>query len=202
VRLRLGLTVGLALVVLLTACGIPVDHSPRVLDPKGMPSALVDGTPTTQLHESGQLAEVRIFLVGSAGSAQVMRSVKVSVPEGASIVSQATAVLQALIAYLPSSSKASAGLTNAVPSNLHILGANLDGNVLELDLSHIDSSVGSTLQRLAFAQMVFTATDLNGIDFVRFRLAGQPAQVQIDSGSSKAGAAISRADYRQLASNH
>ncbi|HVN50238.1 MAG TPA: GerMN domain-containing protein [Acidimicrobiales bacterium] len=183
--------------VVLSACGIPVDHAPRLLARSDLPGALVSGTSTTEVHEHGQMAEVRIFLVGAVGSNPVMRPVETLVPEANSMVSQAKAVLGALIAYLPS--PRTSGLSNAIPSNVHILDASLQGDVLDLDLSQIDLSVQSTLLRLAFAQMVFTATDLDGIDFVRFSIEGAPIQVQIDSGTSSTGAAISQADYHQLA---
>jgi spore germination protein GerM len=192
---------GLALALLVVACGIPVDNSPRVLARKDLPGALVDGTPTTITSNSGAMVELPIYLIRNVGPAQgtqVMTSRRVPVPVANSLVSQAEAVLRTLIAFQPSSYKATAGLNNDIPSNLRILSASLDGNILELDLSQIDSSVQSTLLRLAFAQMVFTATDLIGIDRVRFSIAGQPTQVLLDSGTSKAGEAIGRGDYHQL----
>ena len=188
-------------VVVVAGCGIPVDHSPRVLARKDMPGALVDGAPTTTAPPTnGEMVALPIYLVRNAGSRPSLRSVRVAVPVRGSIVSQAEAALEALIAFQPSSTKVAAGLANEIPPNLRIHDASLDGNVLELDLSQIDSSVQSTLLRLAFAQMVFTATGLNGITHVRFSVGGQPAQVLLDSGTSTAGAAIGRGDYHQLAS--
>jgi spore germination protein GerM len=189
---------GVAIALAVAACGIPVDHSPRVLDRKDLPGALLAGTSTTLTKGSGSMVALPIYLVRNVGSTQVMRSRKIAVPAETTIVAQAEALLRALIAFQPSSSKATAGLTNDIPSNLRILDASLDGNVLELGLSQIDSSVQSTLLRLAFAQMVFTATDLIGIDRVRFSVAGQPAQVLLDSGTSEPGAAIGRGNYHQL----
>ncbi len=102
-----------------------------------------------------------------------------------------------LIAEQPASSGATKNLTNTIPSSVHILGLKLDGGVLDLDVSNLDN-VESTQQRLAFAQMVYTATDLPGIDAVRFSISGRSAQVPLDTATSKLDQAIDRGDYAQL----
>ncbi len=112
-------------------------------------------------------------------------------------VAQARILLTRLIAEQPSASSGTPDLTNAIPPTVKILDAKLDGGVLELDVSKLDAVEG-TQQRLAFAEIVFTATGIPGIDSVRFMIAGLPAQVPIDNSTSKAGQAITRADYHQL----
>ncbi len=184
--------------LVVVACGIPTDHSPRLLDRHDMPAALSAGTTTTQLHGSGGFQSLKIYLVRTTPTRTVLQPVTVEVAEKSTIVSQAEAVLAVLIADQPSSRPATASLTNAIPSNLRILDASLDGNVLELDLSHLDSTVVSLQQKLAFAEIVFTLTELNGIDAVKFSIVGQPAQVPLDSGTSPAGAAIDAGSYPQL----
>jgi spore germination protein GerM len=184
------------------SCGIPTDHSPRLLDRRDMPAALSRGTTTTQVHTTGGSLATKIYLVRNTAGRSVLQPVTVEVSEKTTIVSQAEAALEALIADQPASRPATASLTNVIPSTLHILGASLDGDVLELDLSHFDTSIVGGQQKLAFAEMVFTLTELNGIDAVKFSLAGQPAQAPVDSGASTAGAAIRRRDYRQLYPSH
>jgi spore germination protein GerM len=197
---RRGLLAGAVavLAILVAACGIPVDHSPRVLDRRDMPAALTGGSTSTTQRASGALVSLHIYLVRNIGSDQGMQRVSVEVPEKNTIVSQAEAALNALIADQPSSRPSTANLTNAIPSSVRIRGVSLDGNVLELDLSHIDSAVVAGNQKLAIAQMVFTATDLTGINAVSFSNDGQPLQVPLDSAISKAGAPIRRDDYHQL----
>ena len=102
-----------------------------------------------------------------------------------------------LIAEQPAASGATKNLTNTIPSSVRILGLKLDGDVLDLDVSNLDN-VESTQQRLAFAQMVYTATDLPGIDAVRFSISGRSAQVPLDNATSKLDQAIDRGDYAQL----
>jgi spore germination protein GerM len=184
------------------SCGIPTDHSPRLLDRHDMPAALSVGTTTTQVHGTGAFQSLKIFLVRSTTNRTILQPVTVEVAEKTTIVSQAEAVLDALIADHPSSRPATASLTNAIPSNLRVLDASLDGNVLDLDISHLDSSIVSLQQKVAFAQIVYTLTELNGIDAVKFSIVDQPAQVPIDSGTSPAGAAITRGNFRQLYPDH
>jgi Sporulation and spore germination len=183
------------------SCGIPTDHSPRLLDRRDMPGALTGATTTTLIHPGGSVA-LKIYLVHNTASRTVLQPVSVEVAEKSTIVSQAEAALQALIAAQPATRPATATLTNVIPSATRILHASLDGDVLDLDLSRFDLQIVATQQKLAFAEMVFTLTELNGIDAVKFSLAGQPAQAPVDSGASTAGAAIRRRDYRQLYPSH
>jgi hypothetical protein len=183
---RIGASVALVVAGLVAAgCGIPTDHSPRLLDRRDMPAALSAGTTTTLVHPTGGFQSTRIFLVHSTPTRTVLQPVTVQVAEKATIAAQAEAALQVLIADQPASRAATANLTNVIPSNTRILGASLDGDVLDLDLSHFDTQIVSTQQKLVFVA-------------VKFSLAGQAAQVQLDSGTSTAGAAIRREDYRQL----
>ena len=177
-----------------SSCGVPTDHSPRAIARGDLPAVLA-GTSTT-LNAGPETVRLHIYLVRNAGSNATMKGVWVTVRNESSTTSQATAVLQRLIADAPPSSGPTAGLTNAIPPTLKILDADLHGNVLDLDLSPL--SVENAQQRLAFAEMVYTATDLTGIDAVRFSVSGQAAQVPLDTSISGAGAAITRASYRQL----
>ena len=68
-------------------------------------------------------------------------------------------------------------------------------------MSNLDN-VESTQQRLAFAQMVFTATDLPGIDAVRFSISGRRPRCRWTTATSKLGQAIDRGDYGQLEASH
>ena len=62
-----------------------------------------------------------------------------------------------------------------------------------------------TQQRLAFAQIVFTATGLAGIESVRFSINGRAVQVPLDNSSnpgqpasSNAGQSVSRDSYQKF----
>jgi hypothetical protein len=185
--------------IVVVACGIPVDSSPRTLSRGALPKALT-GSTTSEAPGTGTVVAEEIFLVRTNGNAQVLTPVPLDgIPLKSSNIAQARDLLTRLIGQQPAPSSVSADLTNAIPTTVRVLGARLDDDVLELDVSNLDT-VESTQQRLAFAEMVFTATGVIGIDAVRFSIDGLPAQVPIDNSTSTAGAAITRADYRQLTS--
>jgi spore germination protein GerM len=191
---RASLAAALVLGLVATACGIPVDHSPRVIDRHDEP-ALLAGTSTT-VGGKGDQTRVRLFLIRNNGSNnQQVQGVWVDVDNESSTEALAREALQRLIAYVPPTS-ASHQLTNAIPQTLRVLHTDLDGDVLNVDVSSFN--VENQTQRLAFAELVFTATDLNGIDSVKFTINGNGAQVPLDKSTSTAGAAIDRRDYSQL----
>jgi spore germination protein GerM len=186
--------------IVVVACGIPVDSSPRTISRGALPKALT-GSTTSQPPGTGTVVTEEIFLVRSNGNAEVLSPVVLDgIPLKSSNIAQAQDLLTRLIEQ-QSSPPSGNNLTNAIPSTVRVLGARLDDDVLELDVSNLDT-VESTQQRLAFAEMVFTATGVIGIDSVRFSIDGLPAQVPIDNSTSTAGAAITRADYRQLTSGN
>ncbi len=88
-------------------------------------------------------------------------------------------------------------MTNAIPPTSQVLNASLDGGVLDLDLSDLGAVEGSG-QRLAAAQIVYTATALPGIAGVRFSIDGEPASVPLDDHASDVNQVITREDYPSL----
>ncbi len=190
--------VGLALVVMAGSCGIPTDHSPRPIAQGALPAALKpQTTTTTQIVLSAGTDAVRLFLVRNEDSSPKLARVTMGIRHTTDLTTRVREVMTELIAEQPASSGATKNLTNTIPSSVRILGLKLDGDVLDLDVSNLDN-VESTQQRLAFAQMVFTATDLPGVDAVRFSISGRSAQVPTDTATSKLGQAIDRGDYAQL----
>jgi hypothetical protein len=183
--------------LLLGACGVPSDSSPRVIARKDLPAALA-GTSTTLGHPAGVLTQERIFLVRNAGTNPSLEAMWVDVPFEPSTVDQVRAVLDVLISDMPQTDK-NKDLTNAIPSSVRIRSAHLHQGVLSLDLSQL--TLENPELRLAFAQLVYTATDLRGIDSVRFAVQGQPAQVPLDRSTSRTGEPVDRSDFRQLGPN-
>ena len=64
------------------------------------------------------------------------------------------------------------------------------------DSSEIFDVVGEN-QRAAFGQIVCTANRLDGVHFVRFLVAGEPTEVQVDSGAT-GGPVTCADDYERL----
>jgi spore germination protein GerM len=197
IRVAWVTVVVLALVVAAGSCGIPNDHSPRPIAQGALPAALKPQTTTTQIVLSAGTDAVRMFLVRNEDSTPRLAQVTMGIRHTTDLTTRVREVMTELIAEQPASSGATKNLTNTIPSSVRILGLKLDGDVLDLDVSNLDN-VESTQQRLAFAQMVFTATDLPGVDAVRFSISGRSAQVPLDTATSKLDQAIDRGDYAQL----
>jgi Tfp pilus assembly protein PilN len=200
-RLIALVLVAAALALVAAACGIPTDGSPRPIAQAALPNALAPQTTTSLAGVQGGSDVVRIFLVRNDGATPKLAAVSIVIADTSTLSQRARMVMTDLVGEQPAPSGATQNLTNTIPEAVRILGLKLDGDVLDLDVSHLDN-VESTQQRLAFAQMVYTATDLPGIDAVRFSINGRAAQVPLDSATSKLGQAIDPGDYAQLDPNN
>jgi spore germination protein GerM len=153
---------GLAVVGLLAGCAIQSDASPR--DIPVADRALAADVPA----EGGEAAgSTRVFLVresddGTARLRSVLRSVE----------STPTAVMQELLKG-PNAQEDERGITTALPRGLVLNpGARSGAGVMTVDLSAqlLDEPAPQLL--LAIAQIVFTATELPGVQEVRIRVDG------------------------------
>ncbi len=181
-----------------SACGIPTDHAPRAIARGALPAALAPQTTTTLAGPAAGHQDVRLFLVRNESGNPSLSPVTMAIGDTDGLTAQVRAVMTQLISEQPAASGATEDLTNTIPSSVRIIDLRMDGDVADLDVSNLDN-VESTQQRLAFAQMVYTATDLPGVDAVRFSIDHRPAQVPLDTATSKLGQAIDRSDYDQLA---
>ena len=199
-RLLATLTAGLTALALLAGCGIASDDSARDIPENALPEALQNETTTTTVSDDPERTSVeKLFLVqtSSDGSTEVLAEVFVEIetPEGPSGLP--AALVRALADARPTE-LGFPSLTNSVPPGLEVVRADLgtDG-VLELDVSELDSVEGAG-QRLAVAQIVFTLTELDGVNAVRFFEDGQPVAVPIENGTAPAGTAVRRSDDPSL----
>jgi spore germination protein GerM len=193
--LAVGLLVALAAVA---GCGIPNDSKARPIDREALPSQLVSSPTTTTPTSPGSPDEqVTLYLVASAGDAERLVPVPTDIGSVADSSELPRRAIEALIAQQPKANGGADDETNAIPPTVQVQGATVTDGVLELDLSDL-GSVELTRQRLAAAQIVFTATALPGIDSVRFVIDGQPGAVPLDDQASAAGQAITRQDYPSL----
>ena len=193
--LAVAVVVGL---VGLAGCGIPSDGKARPIDREALPAQLV-GTPTTTTP-SGPSAlnqNATLYLVTTANDTERLVPVGAEIANVTDQADLPRLVIEQLIAQQPKASGGSSDVTNAIPPTVTVLSATVNDHVLDLDLSDL-SSVELTRQRLAAAQIVFTATELAGVDAVRFWIDGQPGAVPLDDQASTAGQAISRSNYPSL----
>jgi len=186
----------LGLIVMAAGCGIPTEATARPMDPNALPPSLV-ATTTTTVPSGGGGHPVKLFLVSSRGDSEKLASIDADILNVVDLSDLPRQVIEQLIAQAPKNSISGSNLTNAIPPNAQVLNATVDGDVLDLDLSALDQ-VESTRQRLAVAQIVFTATNLEGIRGVRFSIDGEPASVSLEDHASDVGQVITKGDYPSL----
>ena len=189
-RRRAWFVVALALVALLAACGLPKDGSPRAISPDKVPYGLLGPSSTAPGNEPGGETFTLYFLLGDHLQATSRRLVSPRIDD----------VLTALIAG-PAKDDPST-LKSAIPTETHVVRTELNNQVLTIVLSKEILGPQGPVQESAFAQLVFTATDLDGVSQVQFRVVGADgnetaATPQTDSGAKDGP--LTRADYISLA---
>jgi spore germination protein GerM len=173
--------------VLLAACSIQPDTAPRVIPP-------ADRAPLDPLTpEGGEAAgSTRVFLVkenddGRPELRSVLRSVQAT----------PTAVMQELLKG-PNPTEEDTGVTSALPRGLALRSASTGAGVMSVDLTAqlLDEPTPQLL--LGIAQIVFTASELQGVRAVRVRINGTNRQWPDGQGELTA-AALTVYDYAGLA---
>ncbi len=187
-RLRevgVGATAALAVgLLLLSACGISTDESPRIL---AADTTTTVGAPTSAPASGANTATIYL----SRGEAT---DPLVAVPRGVDGTPNPERVLQALLAG-PVESDVTDGFSTFIPAESELLGQTLSDGTLTIDLNETFYIRQSDAAVSAFAQVVLTVTDLTSyrIDEVRFRREGDAIQVFDGSGTTQD--VVTRADY-------
>lgn len=186
--------------LVLAGCGIASDESARDIPEDALPQTLQNETTTTTVSgDPGRTSVEKLYLVqaSSDGATEELAEVlvEIEVPDGGSGLPGA--LVQALADARPTELGFPA-LTNSVPPGLSVERAELGADgILDLEVDELGSVEGSG-QRLAVAQIVFTLTELDGINAVRFFEDGQPVAVPIENGTAPAGTPVRRIDDPSL----
>ena len=188
-RRRAWFVVAASMVAVLAACGLPQDGSPRAISPEKVPHGLLGPSSTARGNEPGGETFTLYFLNGDRLQPTSRRLVSPRIDD----------VLIALIAG-PAKDDPST-LKSAVPTETHVVRTELNDNILTIVLSKEILGPQGPVQESAFAQLVFTATDLDGVNQVRFRVVGADGNEtavnpQTDSGAKEGP--LTRADYASL----
>jgi predicted small lipoprotein YifL len=185
-RRALALLVALACTAI-AACGVQNDHGPRELAPSDVPFDLL--APATSVAESPPESGVdtTIWFVDNAGLlSRARRSLDPPVTVDAALESLLEGVTEA---------EANNGLRSNITSDTELLDvAGPDDGLVTVDLSSDFLNVERELQRLALAQIVFTATSLPNVDRVLFRFDGEPAEVP-GAGDELTSEPLTRDDF-------
>lgn len=191
-------TAALALVVvtlagLLISCGIQTDTAPQALNPDALPADLVGSEPPTPAPDAPE------FIVYMVGPDEILTPVRRSVAFAAEFRDQARNLLTVLFDG-ETDAERRAGIETAINRSVAVQSVELaDTGVAFLDLeagSIVSGSVDD--QELAFAQIVFTLTELPEIDAVQFSIDDRFTSVPTDGGVSPPGVAIDRSAFPSL----
>ena len=177
--------------LLLVACGIESDSSPREIAESDLPAALRETTSTTAQQDGAPTRTVDLWFLATEQLAQATREVEVRTGVDAAI--------EALLLG-PSEAERQRGFTTSSPAGTELLrtSAAEDERLLTIDLSaELAAQQGSEL-RNSVAQIVFTATSFNqtAIERVRFQIDGDVVSVPAREG--RTATVVTRSDYADL----
>ena len=186
----------LALLLVATGCGLGANSEPDEITADEIPADLLDPNPSTSTTREGATATVTVYLIRRTGSDTRLAPVSREVEDPTRPGTRLEALLQ------PTTEQEQAqGLTSSIPTGTVLLGTpELDAANQELvvDLSSALFDVEGPELAQAFAQIVWTVTELEGVRRVRFLVDGEPQRAPDAEGVEQDGA-VTTADYRSLA---
>lgn len=183
----------IALTATVAGCGVGTDEEARDISADAVPFDLLAPTSSTSTSSTTPVARVTVpvYLVDSANLlVEVRREVALPVT--------ISAVVDALLEGA-TDEEAAKGFRSAIPAGTQLLSSDLDlqTGVVVLDLSAGFAGVVAGEQRLALAQVVFTATGLRTVNGVLFEIDGELSEVPDGEGAAKA-TPLARRDYARF----
>jgi spore germination protein GerM len=160
------------LAVILGGCGVPAQDSPERLGDQG--ALPVVGTPVTSVPGS---TKATVWFVRAERLVPVERSV----PEGG-----AQAAVRALLAG-PTAEEVAAGMHTELGPSSRVSTVDVNGRVANVAVDASFSQVQPDHQVLAVAQLVYTVTEVSGIDAVAITVDGEPVEVPGRDGALQDG---------------
>jgi spore germination protein GerM len=195
-RIRCAIAGTLAVLLALASCGISEDGEPHAIAPDNLPPDLLDPNPasSTTLPKT-ETVPVTVYLLRQSSEGPVLVPVEREVTNRDDPGQRITAVLDAQ----PTTEERARNLSSAIPADVELLGAPLDPETSELtiDLSGDFFDIRGPGVISAFAQIVYTAAELDGVRTIRFRVDSEPIQATDGDGAQQS--AVDTSDYRALA---
>lgn len=160
-----------SLMAVTSACSIQPEAAPNDL---AADRAGAFGDPATGDEAAGSN---RVYLLAPAtpDDLQRLRSVSRDVP------ASARAVLESLFAG-PNAQERDTQLDTAIPADVELLSTRILRQVLTVDVTDVFGDLTPDALRLAVAQIVATATDIDGVEAVQLRIDGEPRVWPIGNG--------------------
>ncbi len=204
-----GLAAGLGAVSMLGAgCGISADGAPREIGQEALPPALqIEPTTTTTTvpQSPGATVQHNIYFARSGPDNELTLAkvaLPVQIPSDADAEQQALRLVDALLKVRTEALAAyGPGIQNRVPLNTAVNRTEmLPNGILVIDFNkQLSESVVGEGQFIAIAQIVFTATEIPGINGVIIRIDGVDQAVRVEGSISRdAGVPVYRSDFERL----
>ncbi|MDZ7734017.1 MAG: GerMN domain-containing protein [Acidimicrobiia bacterium] len=179
----------LLVLVLVAACGVTEDSSPRAISEERLPEGLTPSSTNTTV--SGEGAPRNLYFVTGQAATEDRRRLSPIARE----VESPGSTREVLEALLQPPEETDLG--TLIPPETELLDTDLtEDGTLTIDLSEQFDSVQSEGQALAYAQIVFTVTDriaFSDVRRVRFEVEGEPRDAPTDEGEPKS--VVTRRDY-------
>lgn len=190
---RLGAAAtALTLAALAGGCGVSTDDEPQMIGRENVPAELLDDrTPSDDSvpTEPGTGEVVTVWFLVHDGESTWLQAVDRTVPWPAGT----DRPFGALFAE-PTDAEREEGIYTSIPKDSHLTQVpTRDGLVLELNMAENFYEGGVE----AFAQVVYTATELDNVEAVRFMEDGEPRSVVNGEGQAVEGP-VGRLDYARL----
>ena len=190
---------GLAVVGLLVVagCGVAADGEPRRIEASDLPPDLLDPSPpsTTTIPGSTATASVTVYFVLRQGDTTRLAPVRREVAAASRAADRINAILAPT-----SAEEQRLGLITSIPTDTVLLDTTFVPSDQELivNLSGALFDVQGKELANAFAQLVWTVTEIDGVRQVRFKVDGEAYRAPNAEGVEQDGA-VTRADYNALA---
>lgn len=195
IRRSLVLALGAFLVGLLAAgCGLSTNDAPEAITRTSVESSSSTTRPRVALPE-GDAESVAIWFLHTSDAGTVLESVERQVAWPASPGGR----LDALLGQPPVTREREAGLWSALPPDATLASQpRRQGEVLVVDLPEgVYDDLNGIIAQNAFAQIVWTATEIPGVDSVSFERDG--AEFEAVDGQGQASAdPLGRDDFVDL----
>ncbi len=171
------------------SCGISTERSPQIIQRSTIPFGLMNTIPTATEPTEITQNPLEVFYVSSN------RLIAISRPLNGHLDLQQE--ISALLAG-PTSQEAFIGITTDIPAGTSIRQVKQTQGTLTVDLSGNFAFINGQSQIFAIAQIVYSLTQIPGINSLIFELNGVATDVPTESGTLVSGP-VSRLDYFQLA---
>lgn len=172
-----GVAVLAAIVIVLNGCGIAPDSAPRDVAPNERSltvNAASDG------DEAGGTSRIYFVAPSEAGDPSLLRSTFRDVASGP------RPLITSLLAG-PNPEELASRLVTNIPQETQLLSTRSSGDVLFVDVSPEITELSGELLVLAVAQIVFTASEIDGVRAVRLRVNGQDQSWPKGDGETRDG---------------